>query len=149
MSYQEKQNYISLFTSLTVSIPYFIYVFSKYRGESFSNTEDELIFWTGAILLLIPLRIVVEIIANILAAILTAIITQEKENTITDERDELIRLKGSRNSFFIFILGFLGGISAMYFNKSVSDMFSIFLVSGFLAEMMEIASKTYYYKKGI
>jgi len=147
MSTGQKQNYISLVTTLLVSVPYFIFIFNKYQLEVL-NISGELRFWSTAILLLIPIRIVSEIVISIAGAVLQAIITGKEGKDLSDERDTLIELKSTRNAYFIFMFSFMAAILAVSQGHSVSVMFSILIISGFLSELFEIFSKIYYYKKG-
>lgn len=149
MSYEEKHNYVSLFTLVVVSIPYLIYIFSRYQAETFT-TEGELGFWATAILLMIPVRIVAEIIVTILFAIGGAIITgSDKLDDTRDERDQLINLKSTRNSFYTFAVVMLAAFVATATYKTPIALFSVLILGGTVAELVDIASKAYYYRRGI
>jgi hypothetical protein len=147
MSYQEKSNIVSLITTLIVSVPYMWYVFQQFRSSNFT-TAEEFNFWAIALLVLIPIRIVAEIVIHIIMSIITAIVTQKDEESLTDERDELIELKRTRNSTFAFIIGFVVSLVVVYFVKTPSSMFIVIFISGFLSELVGIFSQIYYYKKG-
>jgi hypothetical protein len=131
-----------------VTIPYLIYIFTKYQSVSL-NTPDELAFWGSAFLLIIPVRIVTEIIVYIIFNIINTIVTRKEESSIKDERDHLIELKAVRNSFYIFTLGILIAMTLLATTKSLSAMFIIFILSGFASELMACASKIYYYNRGV
>ncbi len=148
MSYKEKQSLVSLVTTIIVSIPYLAYIFMRYQSGNYAAGE-EVSFWAKAILVLIPLRIVMEIIISIIFSILSAIITRENTTDITDERDNLIELKGMRNSFLVFIIGFLVALISVALNNSVSTMFIIIFITGVVSELSDIFSKLYYYHKGV
>lgn len=149
MSAQEKSNYVSFVTTLLVSLPYFVFILNKYQTEA-PTGADELTFWASAILLMIPVRIVVEIVVNIVAAIITAAVTNGKEeNSLVDERDRLIDLKGTRNSFYAFIIGFMLSMLIFVSTKSVANLFMVLIFTGFLSELVGVISQIYYYRRGL
>jgi hypothetical protein len=148
MSSEEKENYISLVTTLLISVPYIIYVYSNYQSQTL-NTEEQIKFWAASILILIPIRIVAEIFMHIVAKIVTVIVTRKEESEVVDERDELIELKAHRNSLYTFCIGFIISLLTVVLGQPVSWMFITMFASGFLAELAEIGSKIYYYKKGV
>jgi hypothetical protein len=147
MSYQEKSNIVSLITTLIVSIPYYVYVFAKYQSEALS-TPEAFKFWAAAILFLIPIRIVTEIIIHILSAILEAVMSKEEKPDVTDERDQLISLKSTRNSYYVFMIAFVASIAALYLDNKAETMFITLIIGGFMAELMEHASQIFYYRRG-
>ncbi len=146
MSSQEKDNYISLITSIFVSVPYFVYVFFQYQSQNIGSGEY-LNFWVSAILFLIPLRIFSEIILHIIFSIIAAIATGDKESTVKDERDKLIELKGTRNAYYTFCTGIFLAMFVLFITKSISAMFIIVFLSGFVSEIIGIISQIYYYHK--
>lgn len=150
MSQQEKENFISLATTIAVSIPALIYLVQRYQEENFT-TEEELKFWATALLILIPIRIVSQIVMYILFSIGRAIITgkDEEESSIVDERDRLIELKGTRNAHYVFMVGVMLSMSALAIGQSPTVMFGVLFVSGFVSELTEIGSKAYFYRKGV
>lgn len=160
MSYQEKENYISLASSVIVTIPYLLFIFNRFQAEMFT-TEEEFRFWATAILLLIPARIVSEIVMHILAAIMDAVMQAveqeykaqggEKEIKIddtVDERDKLIGLKAMRNSFGFFAVGVVAAMLSIVLGGTPSTMFIIFIAAGFVSELVETGSKIFYYNRG-
>jgi hypothetical protein len=150
MSHEEKQNAISFITSLIVTIPYLFYIINRYQNEIF-GTNEELKFWAAAILLMIPLRIIAMIIGYIIFSIVKVIVTgnDAEEKMITDERDRIIELKGDRNTSNIFIFGFMGALIAVLLGGTISTMFIVLIISGFIAEVIGTLSKTYYYRQGL
>lgn len=148
MSQEEKGNLISLVTTLLVSVPYLAYLLLKFQGKTFT-TQEELKFWATAMLILIPIRIVGEIVMHIITAIITAIVTGKEDKDLIDERDKLIDLKSNRNSYYFFCIGFMISMIALVFDQSVSVMFIILIISSFFAEIIDIFSKIYYYRKGL
>jgi len=150
MSEHQKENIISLISLLTVSTVYIIYVFSRYSSSSI-NAQEELKYWAGAILLLIPIRIVLQIVLFILFKIIEGIFSNGKVlEEVKDERDRIVELKGNVISNNIFIIGFAASMVAVFFfNSSISAMFVIIFIAGYISEFIGIISKIYFYNKGI
>ena len=149
MSQKEKENIISLISTIIVSVPYFVFVLNKYNDSSL-NSSEELKFWAKVVLLLIPIRIVVQIAVFIVFSIIKAILTgDDKEDSVVDERDKLIELKGDRNSTNTFTFAVIASMIAVVGGGSISVMFGIMVLGGFLGELIGILSKIYYYRKGL
>ena len=150
MTHQEKENFISLITTLVVTIPYIAFILGKYQAETFSTTE-ELKFWATAILILIPIRIVTQIVIYILYSIGRAIVTgDDKEETLlVDERDAMIELKGERIGYYVFLLGFIIAIASLATGGSIAIFFGLLWITGFTSELTTIFSKMYLDKRGL
>lgn len=145
MSPQERSNFISLITTLGVSVPYFVYILGRYSEVA---EGERLSFLASALLLLIPLRIVAEIVIHIVVAIYAAAINQKEEKDLSDERDQLIGLKSIRNSYYAFCFGILVAMLVMVSNGSSPAMLAIMIGAGFVSELVDIVSKIYYYRRG-
>lgn len=149
MSQHEKENIISLISLLAVSTTYFGYIYNGYVNQNFMGNE-ELLYWSGAILAIIPIRIILQIVLIIVFKIMEAIVKQgDVEPDIKDERDKLIELKGDKISSDLFIIGFVVALLCVYFLQiGLSAMFSIIFIAGYLSEFIAIISKMYFYRKG-
>lgn len=148
MSFQEKKNIVSLVTTLLIFSVYSMYVFQKYQEGSF-HTTNEFSFWGAFILVLIPVSIVAKIIIHIIFSIINTIATNEKEPLITDELDQLIALKSTRNSHYVFIIGFLLSMIPLAMGQPPYLMFIILISSGLLSEVVGIVTQLYLYRKGV
>lgn len=150
MSHEEKQNAVSLVSTLIVSVPFIIFVLNKFQTERPTGTE-ELKFWASAILLMIPLRIISYIVFYIIATIMQAIITQQdpEKTMITDERDKLIELKGAVIGFYTFCFGFLAAMIALLISPQVSTLFFVLIFAGLISEIASILAKIYFYRMGV
>lgn len=148
MSYQEKKNVVSLISTLVIFGLYCLYLFQKHQIGSIDST-DTFRFWGAAILILIPVSIVAKIITFIVFNIIFRITTNEKEPSFSDELDNLIELKATRNSHYIFILGFLLAMGSLVMDMKPSVMFIILLSSGFLSEMVGVITQLYLYRRGV
>lgn len=149
MSSEERDNILSLFTTLVISVPYFIYILDRYNSETFT-TEEEIKFWAIALLVLIPIRIVAEILVHIAFAIVHAIVTGEEElPEVTDERDEIIDLKANRNAYYFMSIGILSTAVVAALGGSVALLFITLMVAGFFSELVSVMSQIFYYRRGV
>ncbi|MBT3648129.1 MAG: hypothetical protein HN542_07815 [Flavobacteriales bacterium] len=147
MTYHEKRSVVHILSTIALTATYFPYVMNNYMTPGM-NTEEILIFWSKAILVLIPVTIVVKIVIMILFSIFNAVATRE-ELPKTDERDRLIELKASRNSQIAFGLGFVGALAAIALGNSVTIMFVFMIGAGVFSEVIDHLSQIYYYRSGV
>ncbi|QYR21770.1 hypothetical protein KZ483_01620 [Paenibacillus sp. sptzw28] len=148
MSFQEKRNIVSLITTLLILPLYCMYVFQRYQERSF-NSADELSFWGAFILILIPVSIAAKIIIHIVFSTINTIATKEKEPSITDEFDKVIGLKATRNSHYVFMIGFLLSMVPLVMNMPPYVMFIILIASGFVSEVVGTVTQLYLYRRGV
>lgn len=148
MSYQEKKNIVSLISTLLIFGSYCLYVFQMYQEGSIDST-DSFSFWGSVILILIPVSIVAKIIISIVFNIIYRITTHEKEPSFSDELDKLIELKATRNSHYVFILGFLLSMGSLVIDMPTSVMFIILIFSGFVSEVVGVITQLYLYRRGV
>jgi hypothetical protein len=113
------------------------------------DTTETLRFWAAAILILIPVSIVAKIIIAIIFNIIYRITTKEVEPSFSDELDKLIDLKATRNSHYVFTLGFLLAMGSLVLDMTPTTMFIILIFSGFLSEMASVFTTLYHYRKGV
>jgi hypothetical protein len=99
-------------------------VFQKYQERSLDMTETFKL-WGSAILILIPVAVVAKIIIHIVFSIIHKLATNEKEPSFLDELDKLIALKATRNSHYVFVLGFAASMGSLVIDMSPSVMFII------------------------
>ncbi|WP_238590889.1 hypothetical protein [Paenibacillus beijingensis] len=106
-------------------------------------------YWGSFVLILTLVSIVAHIIISIIFNIVFRITTGEKEPTFADELDKLIDLKAFRNSFFVFILGFLFAMGSLVIDQPSQVMFVILIASGFISDVTGSITKLYHYRKGV
>jgi hypothetical protein len=147
MSYQEKKNIVSLISTLLIFGIYCSYVFQMYQEGSIDSTS--LHFWGSVILILIPVSIVAKIIISIVFNIINRMLTNEKEPSFSDELDKLIGLKATRNSHYVFVIGFLLAMGSMVIDKPPSVMFITLIFSGLVSEMVGGITQLYLYRRGV
>ena len=154
LSYREK-NLIAI-TALT-AIVYFIYsivLFRLYQAGNY-DAADAFQFWGKAILVLIGVVIVAQIVGHILHAIAANVVAaavgeefDEDEAFFNDERDKLIELKATQNTFAFWGVGFLGAMIALAVGRPPATMFIIFIVFMMLSDILGNVSRFIYYRRG-
>jgi hypothetical protein len=147
MSYQEKKNIVSLISTILIFGFYCLYMFQKYQEGHIDSTDW--IFWGSVILILIPVSIVAKIIIHIVFSIINTIATNEKEPAFSDELDKLIGLKATRNSHYVFTIGFVLSMVPLVMDMSPSVMFIILILSGLVSEVVGFITQLYLYRKGV
>ncbi|MDQ6419359.1 hypothetical protein RB620_07935 [Paenibacillus sp. LHD-117] len=148
MSFQEKKTIMALIGTFLIFGLYCLYV---YKNAPFGvlDQEEPFRFWGMFVLVLIPVTIATKIVLHILFSILNKITTNEDEPSFADELDKLIDLKSTRNSHYVFVIGFVLGIGSLAADASPSAMFMIFVGAGFCSEVAGYLSQLYYYRKGV
>jgi uncharacterized membrane protein len=148
MSYQEKQNIVNIFSGLLVTVIYALMVYQRHLQGNFDLRED-FRTWGIIFLIYIGISIVVRIIIQIIFHIINAIATREEKVPVEDERDQLIKLKATRNSYYAFSSGFVISVVGLALGMPVHWIFIAFVGFGLIAEILDNGSQIYYYRKGI
>ena len=148
MSYQEKQNIVNIFSGLLITAIYAWMVYQRQLQGQFDLTED-FQTWGLIFLIFIGISIVVRIIIQIIFHIINAIATREEDVPVEDERDQLIKLKATRNSYYAFTGGFVLSVLGLAVGMPVHWIFVAFVGFGLIAEILDNGSQIYYYRKGI
>ena len=148
MSYQEKKSIVNIFSALLITGIYGWIIYQRHLDGRF-DLSDDYQKWGVLFLIFIGVSIVARIIIYIVFHIINAIATREEDVPVEDERDKLIKLKSTRNSYLAFTMGFVLAITALAFGMPVYSIFVIFIVSGLISEILENSSQIYYYRKGV
>ncbi|WP_160719498.1 hypothetical protein [Bacillus sp. USDA818B3_A] len=148
MTYQEKKSIVSLITVILIFGFYCLYMYPQHPEEGLGSSET-FRYWGSFVLKLTLVSIVVHILISIIFNIVYRITTREKEPAFADELDKLIALKAYRNSFFVFIIGFLLAMGSIVFYQPSQAMFIILIISGFLSDVTGSVSKIYHYRRGV
>ncbi len=150
MTFQEKSIVVSLGTGILVLAYFVIRSVFLYSG---GIPESVLVFrlWGMTILLMIIFNIAGNILANILTAVMEAIRTGGEEveiEDVTDERDELIKLRGTGIGYTVFSIG--GGIAmlTLVLGQPALVMFSLLTFFGLVGEIVADSMRLYYYRRG-
>jgi hypothetical protein len=148
MSYREKENIVNIFSGLLITGIYSLIIYQKHLQGQFDLTED-FSKWGVILLIFIGVSIVSRIIIYIIFHIFNYIATREEDIPKEDERDKLIKLKATRNSYYVFSGGFVLAVLALAIGMPVYGIFIAFVGTGLLAEIVENSSQMYYYRKGV
>ncbi|MEP1034285.1 hypothetical protein [Ekhidna sp.] len=148
MDYHERKSIFNMFSTVIVLGIYYWSVFERFNAE-IMNTDEQLQFWAKAILIAIPISIATKIVMMIIFAISNYIITREKMPDFEDERDKLIELKSTRNSYFFFGMGFVISLVVLAFGYPPKYMFIALILAGIGSEIFDNLSKLYYHRKGV
>ena len=148
MTYQEKKSIVSLISAILIFGFYCLYMYPQYPDGGLESTET-FRYWGSFVLNLTLVSIVAHIIISIIFNILFRITTREKEPKFADELDKLIDLKAFRNSFFVFIVGFLLAMGSLVIYQPLQVMFIILITSGFISDVTGSATKLYHYRRGV
>jgi hypothetical protein len=148
MTYQEKKSIVSLISAIFIFISFCLYMYPHYPEGGLDSSET-FRYWGFFILILTLVSIVAHIVISIIFNILFRITTREKEPAFADELDKLIDLKANRNSFFVFIIGFVIAMGSLFIEQWSQMMFIILIASGFISDVVGSLSKLYYYRKGV
>jgi len=148
MDYQEKKSIVNILSTVLVLGIYYWTVFQRFDSEVLT-TEAQLQFWAKAILIAIPISIGTKIVTMIIFAVSNYVITKEELACFEDERDKLIELKATRNSFFIFGMGFLAALFVLAFGYPPKYMFVAFILAGIGSEIFDNLSRLYYHRQGV
>jgi hypothetical protein len=148
MTYQEKKSIVSVISAILIFVSYCLFMYPRYPGE---GVEVSRVFqyWGSFVLYLTLFSIVAHIIISIMFNIVFRLTTNEKEPAFADELDKLIDLKAFRNSFFVFVLGFLFAMGSLVFYQPLHVMFIILSSAGFLSDVTGSVTKLYHYRRGV
>ncbi|WP_108670087.1 hypothetical protein [Peribacillus acanthi] len=148
MTYQEKKSIVSVISTILIFVSYCLYMYPRFPGGGLESIEA-IRYWGTFVLFLTLFSIVAHIIISIIFNIVFRITTNEKEPTFADELDKLIELKAQRNSFFVFIIGFLIAMGSLVIFQPSHMMFIILITSGFISDVMGSVTKLYHYRRGV
>ena len=148
MTYQEKKTIVTLISGILIFVLYCLYMAPQYP-EGGANSPETLRYWGSFVLVLTAVTIIAHILIIIVFNIIFRMTTGEKEPNFEDELDKLIRLKSLRNSFAVFVLGFLLAMGALTIDQPLKVMFIILVASGFLSDMTGSLSRLYHYRRGV
>jgi hypothetical protein len=150
MSYQEKNITVSLFSHILILGFYLVNLFKMVQGGGLiANSLFSL--WAIVIISTIAVSIFASILTNIILSIVHAIRTRssEEEQFISDERDNLIGLKGMRVSYITFSIGVLLAMLTFVFGQPPLVMFAVIVFFSIVAEIIGDAVQMYLYQRGV
>lgn len=148
MTYQETKSIVSILSSIVIFGLFSLYMYPKYPSSGI-NSSETFQFWGTFVFSLILVSIIAHIIINIIFNIVYRIKTGEKEPTFEDELDKIINLKALRNSYCIFILGFLLSMGSLIIFQPSHLFFITLITFGFFADVIGSITRLYHYRKGV
>lgn len=148
MTYQEKQNVVNIFSAVAVTFIYAWLVLQRQQQGQFDLRED-FRQWGIVFLIFIGISVAARIIIQIIFHIGNAIATREEKIPGEDERDKLVKLKATRNSYYAFASGFVVSVVGLALGMPVYWIFLAFVLFGMISEIVDNGSQIYYYRKGV
>jgi uncharacterized membrane protein len=148
MSYREKENLINIFSGIIITAIFGWIAYQRHMSGVW-DLENDFSQWGKALLYFMGISIGARIAIYIVFSIINTIVTKEEDIPKKDERDKLIKLKATRNAYYTFSIGMLGGIIFLAIGMPVYGIFITFIGAGLLTEIMENVSQIYFYRKGV
>jgi len=148
VTYQEKKSIVSLISVVLIFASYCLYMYPRHPGGGLESAET-LRYWGLFVLILILVSIAANIVIHIVFSIVHRMTSDEQEPTFADELDKLIDLKSMRNSFLVFMIGFVLAMAALTVELPPQTMFIVMISAGFLSEVANSVTKLYHYRKGV
>jgi hypothetical protein len=150
MSFQEKNIAVSL---ASFSLILGFYLFRLWQLIQIARFDAPQIFrlWMIIIVASIVVTIVATILTQIGAGIIEAIKTNAKPvvEDITDERDKLIDLKGTKTTYTLSSLGTFLAMLTFALGQSPLVMFTLLILCGLLAQIIGDIVRLYFYRRGV
>jgi hypothetical protein len=130
-----------------ITAGYTAYLYFRYLagGGEFINDPR---FWAQAFLIFIAVSILANIIISIVFTIHYPVSTREDEPSVTNERENLIELKGNRNALYTFSVGMVLAMVTLAFGMPLSTMFITLIYAGLLASVLDELTKFVLYRRG-
>ncbi|NQX46602.1 hypothetical protein HQN87_14775 [Paenibacillus tritici] len=148
MTYQEKKSIVSLISTLLIFTVYLLYRYPQYPNEVL-DSKVTFHYWGSFILVLTLVSIAAHIVISIVFNIIFRMTTGEKEPAFADELDKRIDLLAFRNSFAMFVSGFLLAMGSLVIDQPLKVMFIVLIAAGFLSDVTGSISRLYYYRRGV
>ncbi len=148
MSYREKESIVNIFSGILITAIFAWVVYQRHLAGDFDLINDYS-QWGTILLYFMGISVAARIVIYIIFNIFNVIATGEEELPVTDERDKLINLKGTRNAYYTFSVGMLLGFLSLAVGMPVFTVFGAFIISALLGEIVENCTKICLYRKGV
>ena len=135
MSFQEKSLWVMLVGLVLAFGGYFSVVLPSHRPDV---QPSQVALFVVATILLVVLQVVGQVVVAIL-----------DRRTGTDERDRLIALKGTRNGAYLLATGVFFALCAAVWVPGNFVFAHVLLAFWVLAQLLEVATQLYSYRRGI
>ena len=137
LSFQEKSLWLMLVGLIASFAFYFYYAFASQLPQSVDVMPQQLLLFGLAVAMLV--------IVQIIGQVVIAIVDRRLQ---TDERDRLIALKGTRNAAYVLATGVFCALSAALLTTGNFIFTHILLGFWLLAQLTEIGSQLFLYRRG-
>jgi voltage-gated potassium channel Kch len=149
MSFQQKNIAVSLANFSVILGIFVIRVVQMVLSGSFTST-NVFRLWGIVIALAILVTIFATILTHIISNIIQAIRTGEEPvvDSIEDERDRLIDLKGTRVTYFVSSIGVFLAMLTFTLGQPPLVMFTLLIFFGIVAQITGDVSRLVLYRRG-
>jgi Na+/melibiose symporter-like transporter len=135
LSFQEKSLWLMFVSLVAAFVFYFVTVL---RTDAVDVMPQQVVLFVLAVVILV----ITQIIGHIVIAVVD-------RRTQTDERDRLIRLKGTRNASYVLATGVFLALSAALLTEGNFVFSHLLLGCWVLAQLVEIGSQLFLYRRGV
>ncbi|NJN54231.1 MAG: hypothetical protein HC804_05400 [Anaerolineae bacterium] len=94
------------------------------------------------------LSLILTVIVHVVSTAINAIATNQDDVPPADERDKLIELKATRNSHYLFVVGFFISMGFLVFSTPTFVIFNLLILAFIASEVFGYFSQLYYYRRG-
>jgi uncharacterized membrane protein len=150
MTYQEKNITVSLSSAILILGYYLLRLFQMSQSGTL-DSASVFRLWGIVIAATILVNIVGMILAHILSAVAQAIQTQQEPEIedIEDERDGIIKLKGTRVAYIVSSFGVFISMLTLVFGKPPLVMFSLLIFFGIFSGIVGDISRLIFSRRGM
>ena len=151
MSFQEKNITVSLVSAVLILGYYLIRIF-QISQTGILESAEVCRLWGVVIVITIVVNIIGMILTHIVSTIIEAIRTRNEDpqiEDIEDERDELIKLKGTRVAHIAFSIGVFISMLTLVFGQPALVMFSLLIFFGSFSEIIADITRLVLYRRGV
>ena len=150
MSFQQRNVAVSLACFSGIMVIYLVSIFLLLRDGAFNET-NVFRLWGVIIGLAVVVTILATILTHIVSAVVETIKTQKEAEVddIKDERDTLIDLRGTKNTFLASSLGVFVAMLTFVFGQPPLVMFSLLIFFGVLAQIIGDTTRLVLYRRGV
>lgn len=149
MSYEEKNLTVSLSSYILILLFFGVKWIQAYQQ---SGLQPAVIYalWATIIVATILVNIFGNILTHIVFSIIHAVKTRSDvpERMVSDERDKLIDLKGSKVSYITFSIGVFCAMLTFMFGQPPLIMFSVIILFSLIAEIAGDSFQLALYRRG-
>jgi hypothetical protein len=150
VTFQQKNISVSLVAFILILGFYLLRLYQISLGGSVDPT-DLFRLWGITIVLAIVFTIIGTILTQIVSTIIEAIRTGDDDpeiEDISDERDQLIDLRGTRVTYFVFSIGVLLSMLSFVLGRPALVMFALLILSALIAQIVGDISRLAFYRRG-